>query len=87
MKIGTVSAIAALAFALGSGAAFAQSTGSSTNNSMASPPPGYNNSTVGPASSNKSQSSQYTQGNSQSLTPSSAQGQAEQSGSTPTKTQ
>jgi len=51
------------------------------------PPDVYNNSTVGPAGSNKGQSGQYTQGNSQSLMPSSAAGQAEQTGPTPTKSQ
>ena len=51
------------------------------------PPDVYNNSTVGPAGSDKSQTGQYTQGNSQSLMPSSAAGQAEQTGPTPTKSQ
>jgi hypothetical protein len=90
MKFSIISGVAAAALELSMVAAFAQTTvtpGSGLSSGVKPPPDVYNNSTVGPAGSSKSQSGQYTQGNSQSLMPSSAAGQAEQTGPTPAKSQ
>jgi hypothetical protein len=61
MKFITIGGVAAAALALGTVAAFAQAT-DSPSLTFKPPPAGYNNSTVGPASSNQSDSTQYTQG-------------------------
>jgi hypothetical protein len=58
MKFSMISGVAVVALALATVGALAQTTGSST---LTPPPAGYNNSTVGPASADKSQSSQYSQ--------------------------
>ena len=61
MKFITIGGVAAAALALGTVAAFAQAT-DSPSLTFKPPPAGYNNSTVGPASSNQSNSTRYTQG-------------------------
>jgi len=65
MKFSIISGVAVAALALGTVAAYPQTTitpGGGYNPTFKPPPDVYNNSTIGPASSDQSASSQYTQG-------------------------